>query len=383
MSSTDPTFRTHTSDSANSYHKHRPAYPSALYEHILAQHTSTSGQLGTVVDVGCGTGRATRELAKCFDRAVGVDPGEEMVEVAKAVGGKTRNTVESSVSRSDEGSRGREIEYVVAEAEKVTYALDGEDMELEGQVDMVTAAMAAHWFDLPRFYVQAARLLRPGGTLVFWTSGSMYPHPTHTPHADEVHSILQNLETVELAPYELPPNRKCRELYATLPLPWNPARERGPSVKIRGEGASNRLRESTVSIHQAIAEETAEAFPQRLFVREIFDAPDPPSASELNLTLEWKSSDKVGRGEVDTAPDFLGGSQDMSLKELGDTLGTGSMVVRWREDDANAEREDCVWRAMREIARVLVGKEASDGFLENTRIRVGSSWVVMMFTRAG
>lgn len=34
-----------------------------------------------------------------------------------------------------------------------------------GEVDLVTAMTAAHWFDRPKFLVEADRVLRPGGCL--------------------------------------------------------------------------------------------------------------------------------------------------------------------------------------------------------------------------
>ena len=35
----------------------------------------------------------------------------------------------------------------------------------DGVVDLVTSMTAAHWFDRPRFLLEADRLLRPGGCL--------------------------------------------------------------------------------------------------------------------------------------------------------------------------------------------------------------------------
>ena len=38
-----------------------------------------------------------------------------------------------------------------------------------GRADLVTIAQALHWLDRPRFYREAARLLKPGGTLAILT----------------------------------------------------------------------------------------------------------------------------------------------------------------------------------------------------------------------
>ena len=47
----------------------------------------------------------------------------------------------------------------------------------DASVDLVLVAQAAHWFDLPAFYAEVARVLRPGGVLAVWSSG---PNPAFT-----------------------------------------------------------------------------------------------------------------------------------------------------------------------------------------------------------
>jgi SAM-dependent methyltransferase len=57
------------------------------------------------------------------------------------------------------------IDYRVAPAEASGLA--------DRSVDLVTVAQAAHWFDLPRFYAEVARVLKPGGVLALWGYGRM------------------------------------------------------------------------------------------------------------------------------------------------------------------------------------------------------------------
>lgn len=125
----DPTFRNYSSNQAAAYSKYRRGYSSQLYEALLSHHISTGGGLETVVDAGCGAGAATRDIALHFNHAVGVDPGAEMINQAKMVGGTTKS--------------GKAIKYVVLGAED----LDSLDVEglgpLQGKVDLITAAMAA------------------------------------------------------------------------------------------------------------------------------------------------------------------------------------------------------------------------------------------------
>ncbi|KAF7325291.1 S-adenosyl-L-methionine-dependent methyltransferase [Mycena venus] len=176
----DPTFRSYTAPQAAAYAAGRGSYSPALYEYILSQHKNNGGQ-SDLLDVGCGTGSVARDLGRFFDRAMGVDPGEKMIDTARGIGGKTRS--------------GGEVEYRVCGAEDI----DKVEQIAEGSVDLVVAAMAAHWFDMSKFWAAAARVLKPGGS---------------------VQQILSHLEDATLAPYVLEPNRMSRSLYAKLPLPW-------------------------------------------------------------------------------------------------------------------------------------------------------------------
>lgn len=38
-------------------------------------------------------------------------------------------------------------------------------------VDLITVAQALHWFDLPRFWAEARRVIKPGGVLAVWSYG--------------------------------------------------------------------------------------------------------------------------------------------------------------------------------------------------------------------
>uniref|UniRef100_A0A3B3WWS1 Methyltransferase type 11 domain-containing protein n=1 Tax=Poecilia mexicana TaxID=48701 RepID=A0A3B3WWS1_9TELE len=91
------------------------------------------------VDVGCGPGKGTVLLAPYFTRVVGTDISQAMVERALA-----KNNPPN-------------ISYRHCPAEEIPFA--------SGEVDLVTAMTAAHWFDRPRFLQEADRILRPGGCL--------------------------------------------------------------------------------------------------------------------------------------------------------------------------------------------------------------------------
>lgn len=87
----DSTFRSYSAEQAKLYAAHRLSYAAALYDVVLKHHSETGGQFGLLLDVGCGPGNATRDVALSFDRATGVDPGAAMIETARELGGKTKS----------------------------------------------------------------------------------------------------------------------------------------------------------------------------------------------------------------------------------------------------------------------------------------------------
>ena len=120
----DPTFRSYKPLEAQQYAESRKGYPLELYNHILKQHADTGGRFEYLLDVGCGPGNATRDMALAFEQATGVDPGAEMIVAARGLGGRTK--------------AGAEVRFEVCDAERCASAA-GVPL---AQVDMITAAMA-------------------------------------------------------------------------------------------------------------------------------------------------------------------------------------------------------------------------------------------------
>jgi SAM-dependent methyltransferase len=124
----EKTFTSFTKDQGAKYAQNRPGYHPNLYKTIIDHHTSTGGQLNTIIDVGCGPGMATRALAPQFVHAIGLDPYEGMINTARLLGG-TSSTSEL-------------IRYEVSSAEDLGSQLSP-PIE-ESSVDLITAATAAH-----------------------------------------------------------------------------------------------------------------------------------------------------------------------------------------------------------------------------------------------
>jgi ubiquinone/menaquinone biosynthesis C-methylase UbiE len=126
---------------AESYDRVRPGYPDGLIDAACSILGLDAGS--RVVEVGCGSGKLTRGLVERGLCVAAVDPGSELVAVAR------RNLGESSV------------QFDIAAFEDV-------DMPA-GTFDAVFSATAFHWVDPAVGWAKAARVLRPRGGLALLT----------------------------------------------------------------------------------------------------------------------------------------------------------------------------------------------------------------------
>ncbi|KAG0147435.1 hypothetical protein CROQUDRAFT_42905 [Cronartium quercuum f. sp. fusiforme G11] len=175
--------------SVNLYDIYRPRYPIKLYDTIMEYHR---GGKELAVDLGCGTGIVSGELVRSdrFDKVIGVDPSKMMIEHAQKY---------LQVSG---------LEFRVGRAE----ALDGVEA---ASVDMLIAGTAAHWFP-PSWWNEAARVLKPDGTIAIFIYGGMWPDPHH-PQADELRATMFSFVT-ELG-HSSTGNVVCHNMYDELPMP--------------------------------------------------------------------------------------------------------------------------------------------------------------------
>lgn len=129
---------------AEAYARYRPSYPPSLIDWIV--EASRIPPAGTVADVGCGTGIATRLLNKRGLRVFGIDPNEAMLVQAGAGGGRfVRGEATSTALRTR-------------------------------SVDLVSVGQAFHWFANSSALSEFGRILKPSGScVVFWNTRSSSP----------------------------------------------------------------------------------------------------------------------------------------------------------------------------------------------------------------
>jgi len=135
---------------AEQYDATRQSYPAEVVDAILT--TSAVAPGAAVLEIGCGTGQLTRQLAgRGFDLTA-IDIGPAMVEAAR------RNIPDPAV--------------------RLVTAF--EDLTASAPYDLIVSATAFHWIDPQVGWAKAARLLRPGGWLALLTTGERYPEPFRT-----------------------------------------------------------------------------------------------------------------------------------------------------------------------------------------------------------
>ncbi len=173
-------FKDHFSSAAGRYAAYRPDYPAGLFA-WLADRCS---ERDAAWDCATGNGQAALGLAPYFHRVVATDASAEQVCHAEPHPA---------------------VDYRVAPAEASGLA--------DRSVDLVTVAQAAHWFDLPRFYAEVARVLKPGGLLALWGYGRMV-----LPEQMDEAFLRFYAETV--GPYWPPERALIDDAYRSLDFPF-------------------------------------------------------------------------------------------------------------------------------------------------------------------
>jgi len=176
------TFRDHFSASSPQYARFRPGYPRALFEWIASEAPAR----GRAWDCATGTGQAALGLADDFAHVVATDASRAQLAAAR---------------------RHPRVSYVRTTAEAPGLAA--------GCADVVVAAQAVHWFDMPAFFRAAASVARPGGLVAVWTYAALGISPP-------IDARIDAFYTGVVGPYWPPERRLVEREYRDIELPFAP-----------------------------------------------------------------------------------------------------------------------------------------------------------------
>jgi SAM-dependent methyltransferase len=164
---------------AGDYARARPRYPPSLFAWLAAQVERRD----LAWDAGTGNGQAAVAVAEHFRRVVATDHSFEQLRHATAH---------------------PRVEYRQVPVERSGLPASS--------VDLVTAAAAVHWFDVPAFTVEVRRVARPGGVLAVW---SYRPDRVEPPFDELIARFYRDV----LAPWASPRLGHLDADYVDLELP--------------------------------------------------------------------------------------------------------------------------------------------------------------------
>lgn len=133
-------FKDHFSTASERYAAFRPDYPAALFTWLAG----VCADRDAAWDCATGSGQAAAGLAPHFRAVIASDASAG--QIAHAHGPAN-------------------VSFRVATAENSGLA--------DASIDLISVAQAAHWFDLPLFYAEARRVLKPGGVIALWGYGRL------------------------------------------------------------------------------------------------------------------------------------------------------------------------------------------------------------------
>ena len=159
---------------AEAYQKYRPDYPAAALAMVREYWAVTPGVPRILADVGAGTGISTRAMLTALS-----DPAERPWS-ARVVEPNDDMRAQAELALKDR----RDVSVVKGAAEELPFG--------DGEIGLLMAAQAAHWFDRPRFYAEARRVLAPGGVLlVLYNNRDLFNDPLIAAFESEIEGSVE------------------------------------------------------------------------------------------------------------------------------------------------------------------------------------------------
>ena len=160
------------------YQQFRPTYPTSLFQWLADQSAGNDCAL----DLGCGSGQASRGLEPWFRQVVGADISHEQLLAAPA----------------------SQSHYLVSQAHRLPLA--------DASLDLITVAQAYHWFDQAAFQAEAERTLRHGGVLALISYGVC--------EVEGLEAMIRDFHDGPLAPWWPSERAQVVAGYPDASLPW-------------------------------------------------------------------------------------------------------------------------------------------------------------------
>lgn len=160
MTDAEPVRGLSFGSAAQRYERYRPDYPAELADAVLAY----AGQpVRRALEVGAGTGKATRLFAARGIHVTALEPDPEMADVLVGT------------------TRGMPVQPVVTTFER---------FETTERFDLLYAAAAWHWTDPATRWARAVELLAPGGVLALFHGPTEPKDPAVLAAIAEVEQVL-------------------------------------------------------------------------------------------------------------------------------------------------------------------------------------------------
>ncbi len=165
---------------SDKYNLHRPSYPAGVYEYLASRCSEKT----MAWDCACGNGQVARHLVKFFQSVEASDMSENQIEHAY---------------------RHERINYSVQKSESTVFP--------DSCFDLICVAEAIHWFDIPKFYDEVKRTLKPGGLFSCWGYNSVRCEKS-------VNEIVKEILLSAIKPYSSHKNKMIRDRYETIGFPF-------------------------------------------------------------------------------------------------------------------------------------------------------------------
>ncbi len=126
---------------AEYYDKYRPVYPKEIIDSLMSVTGIIEGS--DLLEIGCGSGKATEQLIGNGYNILGIDPGEDLVRIG------------------NERFKNENVQFVKGRFEEFDFE--------EKKFDVIYAAQSFHWVPQPIGYKKCADVLKDDGYIaLFW-----------------------------------------------------------------------------------------------------------------------------------------------------------------------------------------------------------------------